>query len=138
MSEINIDARLIGASAERALVVGPDDTAWHWGSGRVQVFATPFMIAQMECAAADVVEPLLPPGYQTVGSLVNVRHLAATPLGGRVTARAVLTGVEGRKLSYRVEAYDDAGLVGEGEHERYIVEEARFVAKASARLPKPE
>lgn len=135
MAEIIIDAHLIGAAAERSLVVGPDDTAWHWGSGRVQVFATPYMVAQMECAAADIVEPLLPPGYQTVGSLVNVRHLAATPVGGHVRARAVLTGIEGRKLTYRVEAYDDAGLIGEGEHERYIVEEARFMAKAAGRLP---
>ena len=134
MTDSLIDARLIGAVVERSLVVRLEDTGARWGSGRVPVFATPCMIGEMECAAAEVVEPLLPEGYQTVGSLVNVRHLAATPVGGRVTSRAVLTGVEGRKLSYRVEAYDDAGLIGEGVHERYIIEEARFLAKAATRL----
>mgnify|MGYP001040327928 CR=1 FL=1 len=128
-----LDGRYVGVSAERSLVVGLDDTASHWGSGRVPVFATPYLIAQMECAAADIVEPVLPEGYQTVGSLVNVRHLAATPVGRRVRARATLTAIEGRKLTYHVEAYDEAGLIGEGEHERYIVHVERFLAKAATR-----
>lgn len=133
MSDVTLDAKYIGITAERSLVVSNEDTAAHWGSGRVVVFATPYMIALMEGAAVDAVEPLLPEGYQTVGSLVNVRHLAATPVGHRVTARAVLTAIDGRKLTFRVQAHDEAGLIGEGEHERYIVDVARFMAKAATR-----
>jgi fluoroacetyl-CoA thioesterase len=133
MPDITLDAKHIGATAERSLVVRDEDTAAHWGSGQLVVFATPYMIALMEGAAVDAVEPRLPEGYQTVGSLVNVRHLAATPVGRRVTARAVLTAIDGRKLTFRVEAHDNVGPIGEGEHERYIIDVARFMAKAAAR-----
>ncbi len=133
MSETLLDATHIGASAESSLIVSEQDTAARWGSGRVHVFATPFLIALMEGAAVDAVERLLPEGYQTVGTLVNVRHLAATPVGRRVTARAVLTSIDGHRLTFHVEAHDEAGLIGEGDHERHIVDVARFMAKAAAR-----
>jgi predicted thioesterase len=133
MSDTILDAQHLGAAAERSVVVRDEDTAARWGSGGILVYATPNMIALMEGAAVDAVDPLLPAGYQTVGSLVNVRHLAATPVGRRVTARAVLTAIAGRKLTFRVEARDESGPIGEGEHERYIVDVARFMAKAAAR-----
>ena len=133
MPDITLVDQHLGATAERTLVVGADDTAAHWGSGSLLVFATPYMIALMEGAAVDAVDSRLPEGYQTVGTLVNVRHLAATPVGRRVTARALLTAIDGRKLTFHVEARDEAGLIGEGEHERYIIDVARFMAKAAAR-----
>ncbi len=123
----------LGISAERSLVVGEEHTATRWGSGALQVFATPQMIALMEGAAVDAVDPRLTPGYQTVGMQVNVSHLAATAVGRPVRARAELVAVEGRKLTFRVEAYDDVGKIGEGEHQRAIIEVSRFMSKAQAR-----
>jgi len=123
----------VGAVAERSLVVVEEHTAARWGSGALQVFSTPHMLALMEGAAVDAVGPLLPQGYQTVGSQAHISHLAATPIGRKVTARAELTAVDGRKLTFRVEAYDDAGKIGEGEHQRYIIDVARFMEKAQSR-----
>jgi len=123
----------LGLSAERAIVVADAHTAARWGSGGLRVFATPNMIALMEGAAVDAVDPLLPPGQQTVGVALNVQHLAATAVGRPVRARAELTAVEGRKLTFRVEAFDDAGKIGEGEHQRFIIEVERFMQRAAAR-----
>lgn len=99
----------------------------------MKVFATPQMLALMEGAAVDAVDPLLPKGYQTVGIQAAISHLAATPMGLRVTAHAELVAVDGRKLTFRVEAHDEVGKIGEGEHHRFIVEVARFMEKAAAR-----
>jgi predicted thioesterase len=124
----------LGMNAERALVVGEEHTAVRWGSSSgVAVFATPEMVALMEGAAVDTVDPHLPEAYCTVGTLVNITHSAATAVGRPVRAHATLTTVEGRKLTFRVEAYDDAGLIGEGTHERFVIELARFMQKAAAR-----
>lgn len=123
----------VGAKAERSLVVAEEHTAARWGSGALKVFSTPQMLALMEGAAVDAVDPLLPKGYQTVGIQAAINHLAATPMGLRVTAHAELVAVDGRKLTFRVMAHDEMGKIGEGEHQRFIVEVARFMEKAAAR-----
>jgi len=122
-----------GLAGERSIEVGEEQTAARWGSGGLAVLATPFMVALMEGAAVAAVDPLLPPGYCTVGSRVDVRHLAATAVGRPVEARAELVEVDGRRLVFRVQASDDAGMIGEGSHERFIVDVDRFVRKAESR-----
>ena len=123
----------VGTAGERSLVVTQEHTAARWGSGLLQVFSTPHMVALMEGAAVDAVDPQLPEGYQTVGTHLHIDHLAATSIGQKVTARARLLAIDGRRLTFRVEAFDDAGLIGEGEHQRFIVDVARFMTKAAAR-----
>jgi predicted thioesterase len=105
------------------------------GSGAVQVFSTPSMIALMENAAARAVEGVLPPGQTTVGTRLDVRHLAATPLGLKVRARAELREVDGRKLTFTVEAFDSQEKIGEGTHERVVVDPTRLIARAAAKRP---
>lgn len=108
-------------------------TARHLGSGAVPVFATPAMIALMEWAATEAVTPHLPAGYQTVGTHVDVRHLAATPVGMKVTARAELLEVNGRDLLFRVWAEDEKELIGEGMHRRALIDVARFQRRVQAK-----
>ena len=126
-----IQAGLIG---EREIQVAAEQTARHLGSGNVSVLATPEMIRLMEGAAVRAVDPLLPEGYSTVGIQVQVNHLAATPLGMRVRVRAELQEVDGRKLTFRVQAFDDVEQVGEGIHQRMIVDLARFKQRVDAKL----
>jgi fluoroacetyl-CoA thioesterase len=123
----------VGAGGTSSLVVALEHTAAHWGSGSLNVLSTPSMVALMEGAAVNAVDPLLPEGYQTVGTRLDVRHLAATPMGKKVTARAELIAVDGRRLVFRVQATDGAGTIGEGTHERAIIEVERFLARAAAR-----
>jgi predicted thioesterase len=104
------------------------------GSGAVQVFSTPSMIALMENAARQAVESILPAGQTTVGTRLDIRHLAATPVGASVRAHAELVEVDGRKLIFRVEAFDAQEKIGEGTHERAVVEPARLLARANAKL----
>lgn len=103
-----------------------DDTATAYGSGGVDVLATPALVALMEQVARDTVQNSLPDGHTTVGALVNIRHLAPTAVGREVRVSATVTGIEGRRISFHVEAHDDAGMVGEGIHERVIVDASRF------------
>lgn len=117
---------LPGLVGERETTVEVENTARHLGSGDVSVLATPEMIRLMERAAVRAVDHLLPDGYRTVGVRVDVRHLAATPLGMTVRAKAELMQVEGRKLTFGVEAIDDVEKVGEGIHQRMIVDLAKF------------
>ena len=107
-----------------------DNTAAAMGSGSLEVFATPAMVALMEQAAAESVNPYLKDEETTVGILMNVKHLSATALGGNVKAESVLTQADGRKLCFAVKAYDDAGLIGEGTHERFIVNSETFMERA--------
>ncbi|HEY1352313.1 MAG TPA: thioesterase family protein [Ktedonobacteraceae bacterium] len=116
-----------GMSAEATTVVVPENTAAAVGAGGVEVFATPMMIALMENAAWRAVAEHLDEGFVTVGTLVNVRHLAATPLGQRVRATAELIEVDRRRLVFRVEAYDERQKIGEGLHERFMVQLQRFL-----------
>jgi len=103
------------------------------GSGAIQVLSTPSMIALMESAACRAVESVLPPGQTTVGTRLDVRHLAATPVGLGVRARAELLEVDGRKLTFHVEAFDSQEKIGEGTHERAVVDPSRLLARAAAK-----
>lgn len=118
-----------GLTGESTTTVVHENTAAHVGAGGVEVFATPMMIALMEQAAWQSVAKSLDPGYVTVGTSVNVRHLAATPIGQRVRAIAELMQIDGRRLVFKVEAYDEKQKIGEGQHERFIVNLDRFLKK---------
>jgi predicted thioesterase len=119
----------VGITGEATTVVVHENTAAAVGAGGVEVFATPMMIALMENAAWHAVADHLDEGLVTVGTLVNVRHLAATPLGQQVRATAELVEIDGRRLVFRVEAYDEKQKIGEGIHERFIVHLQRFLQK---------
>lgn len=123
----------IGLIGEATVNVTAEVTARHLGSGGVSVFATPEMVRLMERAAVNGLTSYLAPGQQSVGTVVNVRHLAATPLGATVTARAELLAVEGRRLTFCVSAHDGMDTIGEGMHERALIDLARFEAKVAAK-----
>ncbi|NIQ28506.1 MAG: thioesterase [Gammaproteobacteria bacterium] len=115
-----------GLKGESSIVVSDEHTAPHVGSGVVPVLATPVMVNLLEAAALAAVEKHLPRGYQTLGTVLNVRHFAATPVGMKVTASAELTAVNGRTLVFRLSAEDEAERIGEGTHERVVVNVERF------------
>jgi fluoroacetyl-CoA thioesterase len=100
--------------------------ATEWGSGLVRVLATPVLVAFCEECARLAVDPLLPPAQQTVGTRIDLRHLAATPLGLDVIVRAELVESEGRRLSFRIEAWDTVERVAEAEHDRFVIDVERF------------
>lgn len=118
-----------GASAQCRTVVTAANTARTMGSGDLEVFATPSMVALMEQAAMTAVAASLPEGATTVGAEMNCTHIKPSKLGAGITATAVLTAVEGRKLTFNVGARDEQGLIGEGVHVRFVVDRARFMAK---------
>lgn len=115
-----------GLTGTAEIVVGTRDTAPHVGSGKIGVLATPIMVNLMEAAALQAVERYMPPGHQTVGTRLDVKHFAATPVGLRVRARADLVKVEGRTLTFRISAEDEREAIGEGVHERLVINVARF------------
>ena len=121
-----MDALKPGLKGSAALVVGEEHTAPRVGSGKVHVLATPVMINLIEAAALDAVERHLPPGYQSLGTVLNVRHIAATPVGMRVVATVAVVEVEGRTIRFRVAARDEKDLIGDGTHERVVVNVAKF------------
>ena len=123
-----------GLKGTAQLVVGVEHTAPSIGSGKVPVLATPVMINLIEAAALSAVEHLLPAGHQSLGIHLDVRHFAATPIGMLVTASAVLTAVEGRTLSFAVEARDAKEPIGGGTHQRVVVNVARFDARVQRKL----
>lgn len=106
-----------------------DNTALTLGSGDMEVFATPAMIALMENAAMNAVVEHLDAGATTVGTMMKSSHIKASPMGAEITAEAELVAVEGRRLTFVVKAWDEKGVIGEGEHERFIVDKTRFLAK---------
>ncbi len=118
-----------GAAAEQIASVTRDKTARHLGSGGVEVFATPAMIALMEGAAVAALDPHLPQGQASVGTAIVVCHLAATPLGDEVRARAEVTAVDGRQVEFRVQAWDSHELIGEGTHTRFVIDAERFLRR---------
>lgn len=126
-----------GLAGQSEMVVREENTARHLGSGNVDVLATPEMIRLMEKAAVAAVDHLLPGSYRTVGVEVNVRHLAATPVGMRVRAQAELIAIDGRKLTFRVEADDQVERIGQGEHKRVIVDLDRFRVRMEAKKGQP-
>ena len=105
-----------------------------WGSGGLAVFATPAMIAMMENTAWASVEPFMDEGYSTVGTRLDVSHLSASPIGSRITCESELTEVDGRRLVFKVNASDEAGPIGEGIHERYIINVCKFMTRTEAKL----
>ncbi len=117
-----------GLTGQAEVIVSEENTAQHLGSGNVLVLGTPEMVRLMEVASVAAVDHLLPDGQQTVGVHLDVRHLAATPLGMKVTTRSELVAVDGRRLTFRVEAFDEVERVGEGTHGRVIIDVARFAA----------
>lgn len=123
-----------GLRGEAGLVVSGEHTAPRVGSGAVSVLATPVMINLMEAAALAAVERFLPPGYQSLGTVLKVRHIAATPVGMRVTACATLEKVDGRTLAFRVEAHDERELIGDGTHERVVVNVGKFDQRVKRKL----
>ncbi|OPX45683.1 fluoroacetyl-CoA thioesterase [Ruminiclostridium hungatei] len=122
-----------GLTGEASALVDSSNTARTMGSGDMEVFATPSMIALMEKAATNALKEYLASDSSSVGTVISVRHTAATPLGMTVTARAVLTGVDGKRLVFSVEAFDEKDKIGEGTHERFIVNRERFLTKANGK-----
>jgi fluoroacetyl-CoA thioesterase len=123
-----------GLTGTTEIVVGPEHTAPFVGSGRIAVLATPVMINLIEAAALAAVEHLLPPGHQSLGTHLDVSHVAATPVGLRVTASAEVIGVEGRTITFRVEARDEIEPIGSGTHQRVVVSVARFDERVQRKL----
>ena len=122
-----------GIKNEIELTVTEKMTAERVGSGLLPVYATPEMIAQMEKAASTSVEPYLEEGQGTVGTKMNVDHLSATPVGMKVRVESELVEVDRRKLVFDVKAYDEAGIIGRGTHERFIIDNEKFLGKAEAK-----
>ena len=122
-----------GVSHETTLIVSAAEAIHFLGSQVRPALSTPAMIMQMEITARDAVLPLLEPGQDSVGTLVNVSHLAATPLGMRVRFRATLTGIDRRRLTFTVEAHDEKEKIGEGTHERFIIEVRRYAERLNAK-----
>ena len=118
-----------GIGGYKSVLVTQEKTASAYGSGTVDVFATPAMIALMEQTAMESVAALLEDGCITVGTEVHVSHLKATGVGKQVHCRSILKLLEGKKLTFELEAWDDQGKIGSGEHTRYIVDKQRFMSK---------
>ena len=108
-------------------------TAASMKSGNLEVLATPYMIALMEQASAELCQKFLPEGISTVGTMVNIQHLAATSLGASVRTVATLTEFDGRKATFEVVAYDNAGVIGKGTHERFTIKIDSFIKKTQER-----
>jgi fluoroacetyl-CoA thioesterase len=128
MEEINLKTGLTG---QAFITVSDENTAVKFGSGSVTVFATPAMIGLMEKAAINAVDALLPPGFATVGTHLDVKHLAATPLKMMITAKAELIEINESKLQFKVEAFDEVEKIGEGLHTRYIIKLEKFLDRTN-------
>ena len=126
-----------GLTGTAELVVGEQHTAPRIGSGRIRVLATPVMINLIEAAALAAVEQSLPEHHQSLGTHLDVSHIAATPVGMRVRATAEVIKVEGRTIFFRVRAEDERELIGEGTHERVVVNVDRFDQRVQAKIAAP-
>jgi fluoroacetyl-CoA thioesterase len=123
------DVIKIGMSAERTLIVPIERTVGHFLAHMPMVYATPMMILEMEMTSGDAINPYLEPGWITVGTEVDIRHLAATPVGARVRTTAKVIAVERRVIRFEVEAFDDARRIGEGRHARGLVNAESFTKR---------
>lgn len=123
----------IGIKGRQETVVTAANVATNVGSGKVKVFATPMMISLMEKAACLSIQPFLEEGQSSVGTLVNVSHIAATPVGMAVWAETEVVAIDRRRITFSVKAFDEKGLIGEGTHERFIIDVEKFQEKADAR-----
>ena len=128
-----MDELVPGLIAELKQTVTDADTASKWGSGLVPVYSTPALVGLLEAAAVKALEGQLEAGKTTVGGHIDVHHLAATPVGMAVRARAELTAIDGRKLTFQVVAWDETEKIGEALHERFLVDTEKFVAKVQAK-----
>lgn len=124
----------VGITGKQTITVTEERTAAAMGSGTLPVFATPAMIALMENTASESVAGELEDGQGTVGTLINVKHVAATPVGVEVTCETKLVEVDRKRLVFEVKAYDAAGVIGEGTHERFIIDNEKFMARAEAHV----
>ena len=126
----------VGKKFKVEITVTENDTAQALGSGTLKVLATPKMIALMEQAAYKCIASDLENGQSSVGTYLDVKHLSATPVGMKAYAEAEITEVDGRRVAFNVSAYDEKGIIGEGKHERFIVNDEKFVAKTYSKLDK--
>lgn len=124
----------VGIKGKKEIIVTEEKTAKTMGSGTLDVFATPAMIALMENTAYESIAGELEEGSGTVGTELRVKHVAATPVGMKITCETELIAIDGRALTFSVKAYDEMGLIGEGEHERFVILEEKFQSKANAKL----
>lgn len=122
-----------GIKGYKELTVTDELTAAHLGSGLVKVFATPMMVALMEGTCAESVQPFLEDGHSTVGTHVDVSHCAATPVGMKVWCDSELVEIDRRRLTFKVSAFDERGLIGEGTHERFDIDMAKFQQKVDGK-----
>ncbi len=127
MNDFNLKIPMHGEARTR---VTGDNTALKFGSGKVDVFGTPAMIALIEEASINTVDKDLPEGFATVGIELNIKHIAATPEGMNITASAELIEIDGRRLTFKVEAFDEVEKIGEGTHQRFIIELDKFKSRA--------
>ena len=123
-----------GIKNKGEMTVTKDLCADAWGSGGLTVYATPAMIALMENTAWASVEPFMEEGRSTVGTKLDVSHLSASPVGSHITCETELVEIDGRRLVFKVSASDDAGPIGEGTHERFIIDVDKFMERAEAKL----
>ncbi len=123
-----------GVKGVKTMVVTEEFTASHMLSGLLPVYATPAMVSFMEYTCSDSVQALLDDGMGTVGTCINIKHLSASPIGATIRCESELTCVDGRRLVFEVKAYDNFDLIGLGTHERFIINEAKFMAKVDAKL----
>jgi predicted thioesterase len=132
--EDTVPTLMPGLVGRATLLVGEEHTAPQIGSGLVHVLATPVMINLMEAAALDAAEHLLPAGHQSLGIRIDVSHVAATPVGMRVRATAEVVDVKENRIVFRVEAHDEMDLIGEGSHQRIVVDVGRFDKRIQRKL----
>lgn len=125
-----LNAGIKGSSSE---TVTNEKTAVAVGSGGLSVYATPAMISLMEKSAYESVQPFLEESSGTVGTLMNIQHISATPVGMKVTAESELIAIDGRKLTFKVTAFDKVGKIGEGTHERFIINNDKFQSKTNSK-----
>ena len=125
---------IIGMKGEASTLVEKEDTAQYVGSGSLLVYATPCLAALMEGAACAAIEELLPLGQTSVGTALNLEHLSATPVGLEVRASAEVTAVDGRKITFAITAFDEAGEIGRATHTRVLVNNEKFLEKTYQKL----
>ena len=126
----------VGTKGKAESIVTEERTAAVVGSGNLPVYATPMMVALIEEAAWKSVQPQLEEGQGSVGTQMDVAHISATPMGMKVWAETEVTAVEGRKLTFAVKAFDEAGLIGEGTHQRFVIDGEKFLGKCQKKLTK--
>ena len=127
-----------GMAREETFLVQEDETARHIGSGASRVLASPWLIAFMERVSHRLIAEQLPEEFSSVGVLINIRHVAPTPVGSQVKVRADVTEVDGSRVTLNVQAWDHVELIGEGSHQRIVIDQERFLRRVDAKRPAAE